>query len=199
MHLSQIQQDFIAHFGEMGNRWGINRTVGQIYALLYVSKDALCADDISELLGISRSNVSMSLKELDSWRLLRVRHIRGDRKDYFTAPEDIWEIVRTLMDERFKREVAPTLSVLRDILLSQEKLLPKQIESCSVQEQETIHTQEKLQEMYDLMEMLSNWHRDLQKVETSALVKMLQFGTKIFAFLDLKEYLPFIKKKDLDD
>ncbi|MCP2935978.1 GbsR/MarR family transcriptional regulator, partial [Salmonella enterica subsp. enterica serovar Typhimurium] len=108
---------FVAHFGEMGSRWGINRTVGQIYALIFVSPKPLCADEIAETLSYSRSNVSMGLKELQSWRLVKLRHVAGDRREYFEAPSDAWEIFRTLAEERRRREMEPTLSMLRSALL----------------------------------------------------------------------------------
>lgn len=188
MNLIKAQQDFIAHFGEMGSRWGINRTVGQIYALLYVSPKPLCAEDIADILHISRSNVSISIKELDSWRIIRTKHIRGDRKDYFTVPDDIWDIVRNLAEQRFKREVEPTLSLLRDVLLEC---------SCDDEdEKENCHfTSKKLQDMHDLIEMFSQWHNEMQKVETSKLVKLMKLGTKIFGFLDFKI---FSKSDDKD-
>ncbi len=95
MNLTPLTQSFVLHFGEMGSRWGINRTVGQIYALLFVSEKPLNADDIADALAFSRSNVSMGLKELDSWRLVRLQHLPGDRREYFSAPEDVWAIFRT--------------------------------------------------------------------------------------------------------
>ena len=104
MNLAPLTQRFVLHFGEMGSRWGINRTVGQIYALLYVSPRALNADDIGEALAFSRSNVSMGLKELQSWNLVRLQHLPNDRREYFQAPEDVWAIFRTLAEERRKRE-----------------------------------------------------------------------------------------------
>ena len=107
MNLPPLIQSFVLHFGEMGSRWGINRTVGQIYALLYVSAEPLCADQIVDALGVSRSNVSMGLRELQTWNLVVLRHIPGDRRDFFTAPDDIWQILRTLAEERKKREVDP--------------------------------------------------------------------------------------------
>ena len=119
MPLSPLVESFVLHFGEMGSRWGINRTVGQIYALLYVADRPLPADEITEMLRVSRSNVSMGLKELQSWNLVRLQHIAGDRRDYFSTPEDIWQIVRTLAEQRRRREVDPTLSVLRDLIVSQ--------------------------------------------------------------------------------
>ena len=117
MNLPLSDRDVRAAFGEMGGRWGINRTVGQIYALLFLSDRPLNADEITEALGVSRSNVSMGLKELEAWRLVRKRHLPGDRRDYFQAPDDIWQIVRTLAEERRSREIDPTLSMLRDVLM----------------------------------------------------------------------------------
>src|SRR5579862_6278803 len=118
MALSPLVETFVLHFGEMGGRWGVNRTVGQIYALLFLSDKPLNAEQITEALGISRSNTSMGLMELESWRLVRKRHVQGDRRDYFQAPDDIWQILRTLAEERRKREIDPTLSLLRDTLMA---------------------------------------------------------------------------------
>lgn len=117
MDLPPLVQAFVLHFGEMGSRWGINRTVGQIYAVLFASPRPLCADDLVERLGVSRSNVSMGLKELQAWNLVRLKHVPGDRRDFFTTPEDVWTIVRTLVEERKKREIDPTLTVLRELLM----------------------------------------------------------------------------------
>ena len=96
MNLPPLTEKFVLHFGEMGGRWGINRTVGQIYALIFLSDRPLHADEITKALDVSRSNVSMGLKELDGWRLVRKRHLPGDRRDHFEAPDDLWQIVRTL-------------------------------------------------------------------------------------------------------
>jgi DNA-binding transcriptional regulator GbsR (MarR family) len=115
--LSPLVQSFVSHFGEMGSRWGINRTVGQIYALVFVSPRPLNADEIGEQLSFSRSNVSMGLKELQAWRLVTLRHFPADRREYFEAPTDAWEIFRTLAAERRRREIEPTLSMLRNALL----------------------------------------------------------------------------------
>ena len=115
--LSPLVKSFVSHFGEMGSRWGINRTVGQMYALIFVSPKPLNADEIAEALEFSRSNVSMGLKELQSWRLVRLLHMPGDRREYFEAPSDAWEIFRTLAEERRRREIEPTLSMLRSALL----------------------------------------------------------------------------------
>ncbi len=186
MKLTPIIQSFVLHFGEMGSRWGINRTVGQIYALLYVSPTPLNAEDIAEALGFSRSNVSMGLKELDSWRLTRMKHLPGDRRDYFTTPDDVWEIVRTLVEERRKREIEPTLSMLRDVMLENPSGAAER------------HAQEKMREMHDLIEMLTGWYQDMQKMETERLVNLLKLGSKVYKLYEMKDKIPFIpagKKK----
>ena len=177
MEITEIQHRFISHFGEMGSRWGINRTVGQIYALLYISEEALCADQIVEALQISRSNVSMGLKELDGWRLTRVKKFPGDRKDYYTVPEDIWEIVRTLAEERSKREVEPTLSMLRHVLL----------EKASSDTDK--YAQKRMEEMHELVDLFVTWQYDMQRMETDKLVKLLKLGAKVYHLYEMKNKL----------
>lgn len=181
MNLTPIQQTFVLHFGEMGSRWGINRTVGQIYALLYISQRPLNADDMCEALGFSRSNVSMGLKELDSWQLIRLKHLPDDRRDHFTVPEDIWEIVRTLVEQRRKREIEPTLTMLRDVLL----------EKAATPEDK--FAQGKLREMHDLIDMLTNWYADMQKMETERLVNLLKLGAKVYKLYEMKDKLFLVK------
>ncbi len=167
MQLPPLVQTFVLHFGEMGSRWGINRTVGQIYALLFVSPRALNADEIVERLGVSRSNVSMGLKELQAWNLVRLQHLPGDRRDYFSTPDDIWQIVRTLVEERKKREIDPTLTLLRQILLDEP------------QSEEERHAQDRLREMHDLFELFSGWYTDVQRLDTDRLVQLLKIGSKV--------------------
>src|SRR3954447_7094230 len=113
MELTPLIQKFILHWGEMGARWGINRTVGQIHALLYLSPKPLDAEEIAETLGVARSNVSTSLKELQGWGIVRVAHVMGDRRDHFESMKDVWEMFRVILDERKKRETDPTLAMLR--------------------------------------------------------------------------------------
>jgi len=103
--MSAITQSFILHFGEMGSKWGFNRTVGQILGLMVITEEMINAEQIAKTLSISRGNVSMALKELQSWRLVKTVHIQGDRKEYYTAIGDIWEMAFTVMEERRKREV----------------------------------------------------------------------------------------------
>jgi DNA-binding transcriptional regulator GbsR (MarR family) len=177
MNLPPVIQAFVLHFGEMGSRWGINRTVGQIYALLYVSPEPLCADDMVDRLGMSRSNVSMGLKELQSWNLVRLMHKPDDRKDYFTTLGDIWQIVRTLVEERKKREVDPTLSVLRELLMQNPAMADEQ------------HAQDKMREMYEMIEMLCGWYDDVRRLETERLIQLLSLGAKVQKILEVKDRL----------
>ncbi|HEY9420740.1 MAG TPA: GbsR/MarR family transcriptional regulator [Thermoanaerobaculia bacterium] len=177
MNLPALTQAFVLHFGEMGSRWGINRTVGQIYALLFISSEPLNAEDIVERLGVSRSNVSMGLKELQAWNLVRLQHKPGDRRDYFSTPDDIWQIVRTLVEERKKREIDPTLSLLREVLM-QEPASP-----------EERHAQARMREMHDLFELLTGWYEDVRHVDTERLVQLLTLGAKVQKVLDVKARL----------
>src|SRR6478609_7268499 len=119
--LNPVQQKFILHWGEMGTRWGINRTVAQIHALLYISPKPLNADDIVQTLSVARSNVSNSLKELQSWGIVKLVHVMGDKRDHFESMRDVWEMFRVVLDERKKREIDPTLAILRDCIVEAEK------------------------------------------------------------------------------
>ena len=173
--LTPMIQACVLHFGEMGSRWGINRTVGQMYALLVLNQEPLTADQIAEALGFSRSNVSMGLKELQSWELVRLQHIPGDRKEYYSAPADVWEIAKTLIEQRRKREIDPTLSTLRGLLMSK---------PASSDEQ---YAQKRMQEMHDLIEMLTLWTTEIQRLDTDRLHKLLKLGNSIGKVLDMKD------------
>lgn len=178
MSLSPLTEAFVLHLGEMGSHWGINRTVGQIYALLFIADRPLPADEIAETLGFSRSNVSMGLKELQSWRLIRLQHLPGDRREHFSTPDDIWQIVRTLAEERRRREIDPTLSVLRDLLLE------------TPRSEADRKAQDKLREMHDLIELLMRWFEDVQRLDNKDLVQLLRLGGRVVALLELKNRLP---------
>jgi DNA-binding transcriptional regulator GbsR (MarR family) len=165
--LTPLVRSFVAHFGEMGSRWGINRTVGQIYALIFVSPQALNADEIAERLEFSRSNVSMGLKELQAWRLVNLRHLPGDRREYFDAPSDAWEIFRTLAEERRRREIEPTLSMLRNALL----------ETPSNDDDRV--ALERMRGMHDLIELTTTWFDDVQQMDQQTLAKLMRMGAKV--------------------
>jgi DNA-binding transcriptional regulator GbsR (MarR family) len=175
MNLPPLTQRFVMHFGEMGSRWGINRTVGQIYGLLYVSAKPLNADEVGEALGFSRSNVSMGLKELQSWNLVRLIHQPNDRREYFQAPEDMWVIFRTLAAERRKREIDPTLSMLRDALMEQPFVAAD------------IHAQERMRQMHGFIDLMTNWMDEVLKMDSATLTSLMQMGSKVQKLLEFKD------------
>lgn len=112
--LSPVARKFILHWGEMGTRWGLNRTVAQIHALLYLAEKPLHAEQICEQLGLARSNVSTSLRELQNWGIVKIVHMMGDRRDHFESIHDVWELFRVIVAERKRREMDPTIGVLRE-------------------------------------------------------------------------------------
>jgi DNA-binding transcriptional regulator GbsR (MarR family) len=184
MNLPPIVQAFVLHFGEMGGRWGITRTVGQIYALLFLSDRPLNADDIVAALGVSRSNVSMGLKELQAWRLVELRHLPGDRRDHFTTPDDVWQIVRTLVEERKRREIDPTLTVLRTLLMEEPR------------DEAERHAQGRMAAMHEQIELLTRWYADIEALETERLVQLLSLGSKVARVLDLKDRMFLVSAKE---
>lgn len=175
--MNPMIQACVMHFGEMGSRWGINRTVGQMYALLVLTAEPLTADQITEKLGFSRSNVSMGLKELQSWELVKLQHIPGDRKEYYSAPAEIWDIAKTLMEQRRKREIDPTLSTLRDLLMTKPA------------DEEERYAQQRMQEMHDLIEMLTKWTMEIQRLDAARLQKLLKLGNNLGKVLEVKDKL----------
>ena len=188
VNLTPLAQKFILHFGEMGSRWGINRTVGQMYALLYVLGKPLNADEIAEHLQFSRSNVSMGLKELQSWRLVKLLHQPGDRREYFEPPKDVWDIFKALLEERRRREVEPTLSMLRDALLE------------TPATDADIVAQQRMREMYELIELSSSWFDDVQRLSPETLTSLMKMGSTVGKLLDVGETVrgTFRKKKAAD-
>ncbi|MCX5590135.1 GbsR/MarR family transcriptional regulator [Alcaligenes endophyticus] len=167
MNLEPQVERFVLHFGEMGGRWGVNRTVGQIYALLFLSQEPLHADAIAETLGISRSNVSMSLRELQSWRLLQQSSRIGDRRDYYSAPQDVWLIFRTLVEEKRKREIDPTLSLLRSTLME------------APQDENEAYGQKRIAEMLELIELSCSWFDEVHDLPPETLQNLMRLGSKV--------------------
>jgi DNA-binding transcriptional regulator GbsR (MarR family) len=170
--MTPLVRSFVSHFGEMGSRWGINRTVGQIYALIFVSPHPLNAEDIAERLEFSRSNVSMGLKELQAWRLVKLKHLAGDRRDHYEAPTDAWEIFRTLAEERRRREIEPTLSMLRNALLEE-----------PTQDEDRI-AQERMKGMHDLIELMTTWFDDVQRMDAQTLAQLMKMGSRVGKLLE---------------
>lgn len=180
---SPLAAGFILHFGEMGSRWGVNRTVGQIYALLFISNRPMHADEIAETLAMSRSNVGLGLKELQSWKLTRLQHLPGDRRDYYSAPQDVWEIFRILVEERRQREVEPTLTLLRDSLQQE------------VSGDVDLVAQKRMQEMYAMMQLLMDWLTDIQKLSPATLKRLLRLGGKVAKLLDFVDRMGDSRKE----
>ncbi len=167
MKLNPIAQRFVLHWGEMGSKWGVNRTVSQIHALLYLAGKPIPAEELAETLGVARSNVSNSIKELQNWNLIHVVHVMGDRRDHFETSTDVWELFRTVVSERKEREFDPTISVLRDCLNSND--LNKEDEA----------TQQRIKETLSLMESLSSWGDQMLKLDPATLMKVMKLGAKI--------------------
>ena len=171
MKLSPIAKRFILHWGEMGSRWGVNRTVSQIHALLYISGDPMHAEDITETLDVARSNVSTSIKELLNWRLINVVHIMSDRRDHFATTKDVWELFRIVVRERKQREVDPTIRFLHDCLDSPDYA------------KEDAGAQQRIRETLTLMQTLSSWTDEMLRLSPETLVKVMKLGAKIQKFV----------------
>lgn len=167
MKLNPVAQRFILHWGEMGSKWGVNRTVSQIHALLYLFGKPMPADEITETLEVARSNVSTSLKELQNWNLIHVVHVMGDRRDHFTTSGDVWELFRTVVRERKEREFDPTIGVLKDCLTSADLSM------------EDATAQQRIKETLALMEAFSTWGEQMLKLEPATLMKVMKLGAKI--------------------
>jgi DNA-binding transcriptional regulator GbsR (MarR family) len=161
-------EQYILHWGEMGARWGVNRTVSQIHALLYLSPQPLTAETITEALSVARSNVSTSLRELQSWGLVGVTHVLGDRRDYFEARGDTWEMLVTILEERKKRELDPTLTMLRKCVLEMEsdKETPPEVK-------------ENIRTMMTFVTNLSDWLDEVTALPRSTLVALMKLGAKV--------------------
>ena len=172
MKLSPAVEKYVLHWGEMGTRWGTNRTVAQIQALLYLSPKPMRADEIVDILSVARSNVSTSIRELQSYGLVRMTHILGDRRDYFESLSDVWELFRVIIEQRKQRELNPTLSML--------KVCAIEVEA----ESETDEvTKQRIRNMLKFVTTTSNWYEQIQQVPTSTLQKLMKLGSGITKFL----------------
>ena len=166
--LSRVATKFILHWGEMGTRWGINRTVAQIHALLFLSPKPLHAEEIAEALTVARSNVSTSLRELQGWGIIRVVHVMGDRRDHFESVKDVWELFRLVLDERKRREIDPTLTILRDCVIEAEK--------AGAGEK---HARERLGDLLAFFETTTALYEQIRRMPTGAVIKFVKMGDKL--------------------
>lgn len=165
--LSGVARKFVLHWGEMGSRWGVNRTVAQIHALIYLSERPLNAEEIADTLSVARSNVSNSLRELQNWNLVRVVHQLGDRRDHFESLRDPWELLRTIVRERKMREFDPTILVLRECISDPEFAA------------QPAPTKVRVRETLALMETLSAWSDEMLRLDTKTLVKLMKLGARV--------------------
>ncbi|MGB0154053.1 MAG: GbsR/MarR family transcriptional regulator [Verrucomicrobiales bacterium] len=167
--LPPFAQNFILHWGEMGTKWGINRTVAQIHALLFISEEPLNAEDICNRLGVARSNVSNSLKELQNWGIVNVVHLPGDRRDHFESVKDVYELFRIIATERKRREIDPTLRNLRK----------SADEAGETNDPADAYAKGQLEELLGFFEMISDFYEKMDRMPTKSAVKMFRMGDKI--------------------
>lgn len=177
MTMSPLITSAVMHFGEMGSRWGFNRTIGQILALIVLHDEPLSAQEIADALNISRGNTSMGLKELQSWRLIKQHLVPGERKEFFVPAGDIWVLANRVFEERRKREIDPTMSLLRDLLLDNPANQTEQ------------KAQQKLTEIHDLLESVTAWSQELQGLGPEKLNKLMKLGAGVGRVLEFKDKL----------
>lgn len=171
MELTDIARRFVVHWGEMGSAWGVNRTVSQIHALLFFHGRPLHAEEICDTLGVARSNVSTSLKELLNWNLVRTTQLLGDRRDYFETSADVWELFRTVVRERKEREFDPTVRMLRELV------------AAAAFSSETADAQDRVQETLKLMQSLGTWTDEMLRLTPATLEKVLRMGANVQKFV----------------
>jgi DNA-binding transcriptional regulator GbsR (MarR family) len=171
MELTDVARKFVVHWGEMGSAWGVNRTVAQIHALLFFHGRPIHAEEIAETLGVARSNVSNSLKELINWKLIRTTQILGDRRDYFETSSDVWELFRTVVRERKEREFDPTTRMLQALVAQPDFA------------NELPDAQDRVRETLRLMEALGSWSDEMLRLSPNTLEKVLRMGASIQKFV----------------
>ncbi len=166
MELTPAAQKFIVHWGEMGEKWGINRTIAQIHGLLYLSPKPINAEEISETLSVARSTVSVGLRELEGWGIIRVVQVLGDRTDHFEVKGDAYEMFRFIVDYRKRREMDPTLHMLRESV-------------AELEANDDPHTREKMQSMLNLFEISDSLYQQVQKIPTKTILRIAKTGNVV--------------------
>jgi DNA-binding transcriptional regulator GbsR (MarR family) len=163
---------FVLHWGEMGTNWGVNRSVAQMHALLYLSDRPLHAEEISDTLALARSNVSTGLKELQSYGIVRRTHVEGDRRDHYVAETDLWELLMRISAERKRREVDPTIALLADLKerIDRRDDLPR-------------HVRERIGRMHEFISTLTNWYDQVRRLPNPTLVTLMKLGAKVARFI----------------
>ena len=165
-------QAFILHWGEMGSQWGVNRSVSQVHALLYLSDRPRNAEEICEELGLARSNVSTALKELQSYGIVKRQHVAGDRRDHFVAEDDLWDMLMKIAIERKKREIDPTISVLADLSAKLEgrKDVPD-------------HIRQRIGQMHEFISTLTDWYDEVRRLPKPTLITLMKLGGRVARFI----------------
>ena len=171
--LTPVQEKFILHWGTMGTQWGINRTVAQIHALLFISPKPLPAEEIAARLQVARSNVSNSLRELEAWGIIRTVSVMGDRRDHFESLKDVWELFRVVLEERKRREFDPTLALLRECVAE------------AGSNKADAFALERLNDLLGFFETMGHWFDQVRKMPNSALQKFVKLGDKVFKLVGL--------------
>jgi DNA-binding transcriptional regulator GbsR (MarR family) len=171
MELTEVARRFVLHWGEMGSAWGVNRSVAQIHALLFFHGKPLHAEEIADTLGIARSNVSTSLKELQNWNLIRITHLLGDRRDYFETSLDVWTLFRTVVRERKEREFDPTTRALAAMT------------AMPAFDAEPPDVQDRVRDALRLMTTLGSWSDEMLRLSPATLEKVLKLGASVQRFV----------------
>ncbi len=172
MTLTVSMKEFILHWGEMGARWGVNRTVAQVHALLYLSPQPLTAEEISDALSVARSNVSTSLKELQNWNLVKTDSRMGDRRDYFRTSADVWTLFLTVVEQRVEREILPTMAMLQRLVVEARAERPPQPAVTA-----------RITAMQVFLEELHGWYTQVKKLPPASLHSLISIGSGITRFL----------------
>ena len=170
--LTPVMRKFILHWGEMGTRWGVNRTVAQVHALLYLAPEPLNAEEIAKALSVARSNVSTSLRELEAWGIVRAVHRLGDRREHYESMKNVWEMARVIGDERKRREIDPTLAVLRECLAELDRAKPGDLA-----------LRQRVADMLNFVEALTSLYEDVRRLPPSAVRGLLKTSGKVSKLL----------------
>ena len=174
MKLSKTMREVVLHWGEMGTSWGVNRSVGQIHALLYLVGKPLTAEEISETLSLARSNVSTSLKELQDWDLIERKQQLGDRRDYFTADGDLWDVLIKVADGRKKRELDPTI-----------EMLARAADACKDDADTPADVRKRIAEMHRFVSTMTHWYEQVKALPRATLLKLMGLGAKVAKFVGM--------------
>jgi DNA-binding transcriptional regulator GbsR (MarR family) len=170
MVLTKAAREFILHWGEMGNRWGVNRTVAQVHALLYLSAEPLTAEDVAEALSVARSNVSTSLRELQNWQLVQVAHQLGDRREFFSTSHDVWQLFLTVLQQRVEREIQPTIAALGRL-------------AADARSEKQPEVNARIAAMQAFLQEMHGWYQQMSKLPPNTLRRLVNLGAGVTKWL----------------